>query len=73
MHLLVNSYADFLRKSFALPGSHPALTLAGVKPYLQGEAAREGFGSSSLLRTLWRSFSGSKKASKKNKNYAPQP
>ena len=41
----------FLRKSFALPGNHPALTLAGVKPYLQGGAAREGFGSSSLLRT----------------------
>jgi len=41
----------FLRKSFALPGNHPALTLAGVKPYLQGAAAREGFGSSSLLRT----------------------
>jgi adenylate cyclase class 2 len=38
-----------------------------MKPYLQGTAAREGFGSSSLLRTRWRSFSGSKKASKKIK------
>jgi hypothetical protein len=51
----------------------PPLTLAGTKPYLQGAAAREGFGSSSLLRTPWRSFSGSKKASKKIKKYATQP
>jgi hypothetical protein len=61
------------RNVFPWPGKHPALTLAAVKPYLQGAAAKEGFGSSSLLRTRWRSFSGSKKASKKIKKYAPQP
>jgi hypothetical protein len=65
MHFLGHSYADFYRKVFPWPGKHPALTLAAVKPYLQRAAAREGFGSSSLLRTRWRSFSGSKKASKK--------
>jgi adenylate cyclase, class 2 len=59
------------RNVFPWPGKHPALTLAAVKPYLQGAAAKEGFGSSSLLRTRWRSFSGSKKASKKIKNMPP--
>jgi len=38
-------------KKFCLAGKHPPLTLEGMKPYLQGAAAREGFGSSSLLRT----------------------